>query len=56
VGWLKVSVTEYDTLGFQTGQGINWAAAGFFDLYARITTAATTPLAGTLMARLTYAE
>lgn len=43
-------------LGFESSTGVPWAAAGFFDLYARITTAATTPLAGTLMARLQYAE
>jgi hypothetical protein len=43
-------------LGFESSTGVPWAAAGFFDLYARITTAATTPLAGTLMAKLTYAE
>jgi hypothetical protein len=44
-------------LGFASSTGVAWAAAGFFDLYARITTVATTAQAGSsILARLTYAE
>lgn len=44
-------------LGFSSSTGVPWAAAGFFDLYARITTVATTGQAGSsILGRLTYAE
>lgn len=46
-----------NVLGFSSSTGVAWAQAGFFDLYARITTVATTAQAGSsLYGRLTYAE
>jgi hypothetical protein len=43
-------------LGFQSSTGVPWAAAGYFDLYCKVITAATTQHGANIFAQLTYAE